>query len=165
MRGPHLIKHYSKTQKVVTLSSAEAELGGIVHGATEGLGVQSVAADLGIQGSLRLRADAQAAIGICRRSGIGRVRHLAVGQLWIQERIREGTISLEKVAGESNPADAATKHLGGDRLRKCYAALSCEARAGRSDAAPALAADVEPFLREAGVPRNGAAAAQNGERA
>ena len=78
------------------------------------------------------------------------MRHLAIGQLWIQERIREGTISLEKVAGESNPADAATKHLSGDRLRKCYAALHCEARAGRSGAAPALAADVEPFLRETG---------------
>ena len=38
MRGAHLVKHYSKTQKVVTLSSAEAELGGVVHGATEGLG-------------------------------------------------------------------------------------------------------------------------------
>ena len=165
VRGSHLIKHYSKTQKVVTPSSAEAELGGIVHGATEGLGVQSVAADLGIVGSLRLRADAQAAIGICRRSGIGRARHLAVGQLWIQERIREGTIALEKVAGEANPADAATKHLAGDRLRKCYAALNCEARAGRSDAAPALAADVEPFLREAGGPRNGAWTAQEGKGA
>ena len=30
-----------------------------------------------------------AAIGICRRTGIGRVRHLAVGQLWVQERLRE----------------------------------------------------------------------------
>ena len=35
MRGLHLIKHYSRTQKVVTLSSAEAELGGVVHGASE----------------------------------------------------------------------------------------------------------------------------------
>ena len=119
--------------------------------------MQSVAADLGIPGTLTLRADAQAAIGICRRSGIGRVRHLAVGQLWIQERIREKTISLEKVAGESNPADAATKHLCADRLRRCYAALGCETRPGRSGAAPALAADVEPFLQEAGGRRRGSA--------
>ena len=132
----------------MTLSSAEAELGGIVHGATEGMGVQSVAADLGIAGGLTLRADAQAAIGICRRSGISRVRHLAVGQLWIQERIRERTVQLEKVAGEHNPADGATKHLSADKLRRCVVALGCEPRAGRSDAAPALAADVEPFLAE-----------------
>ena len=114
-----------------------------------------MAADLGIPGTLTLRADAQAAIGICRRSGIGRVCHLAVGQLWIQERIREKTIALEKVAGESNPADAAAKHLCADRLRKCYAAVGCETRPGRSGAAPALAADVEPFLQEAGGRREG----------
>ena len=35
MRGAHLVNHYSKTQKVVALSSAEAELGGIVHGMLE----------------------------------------------------------------------------------------------------------------------------------
>ena len=109
-----------------------------------------MAVDFGIPGTLTLRADAQAAIGICRRSGIGRVRHLAVGQLWIQERIREKTIALEKVAGESKPADAATKHLCAESLRKCYAALGCETRPGRSGAAPALAADVEPFLQETG---------------
>ena len=112
--------------------------------------MQSVAADLGIPGALTLRADAQAEIGICRRSGIGRVRHLAVGQLWIQERIREKTITLEKVAGEANPADAATKHLDAGRLQRCCATLGCEVRPGRSGAAPALAADIEPFLQEAG---------------
>ena len=117
--------------------------------------MQSVAADLGISGTLTLRADAQAAIGICRRSGIGRVRRLAVGQLWSQEQIRDRTIALEKVAGESNPADAATKHLCAESLRKCYAALGCETRAGRSGAAPALAADVEPFLQESGGKREG----------
>ena len=115
--------------------------------------MQSVAADLGIPGTLTLRADAQAAIGICPRSGIGRVRHLAVGQLWIQERIREKAIRLEKVAGEAHPADAATKHLCAERLHKCYTALGCERRPGRSGVAPALAADAEPFLQEADAGR------------
>ena len=32
-RGGRLIKHWSRTQKVVTLSAAEAELGGVVSGA------------------------------------------------------------------------------------------------------------------------------------
>ena len=81
MRGRYLVKHYSRTQKVVTLSSAEAELGGVVQGASEGLGTQSIAHDLGIEATLTLWADSSAAIGICQRSGIGRVRHLAVGKL------------------------------------------------------------------------------------
>ena len=122
-----------------------------------------MAADLGIPWTLTLRADAQAAIGICRRSGIGRARHLAVGQLWIQERIRDRTIALEKVAGESNPADAATKHLCAESLRKCYAALGCETRSGRSGAAPALAADVEPFLQETGGKGESSTSPQQGQ--
>ena len=149
MRGDHMIKHWSKTQKVVTLSSAEAELHGVVLGACEGLGIQAVAEDLGIHGGLRLRADSAAAIGICNRSGIGRVRHLAVGQLWIQESIRNGTLLLTKVKGEDNPADLCTKHLGSKPLLKCVAAVGCVFADGRSDAAPALAAQVEPFLEHA----------------
>ena len=83
-RGQHLIKHWSTTQKHVTVSSGESELGGVVKGAAEGLGAQALALDMGIEVSLPLHADSSAAIGICRRAGIGRVRHLAVGQLWIQ---------------------------------------------------------------------------------
>ena len=60
--------------KVVTLSSGEAELYGVVKGATEALGLRSLAQDLGI-GTLEihLHADSSAAIGICNRSGIGKL--------------------------------------------------------------------------------------------
>ena len=82
-RGGHLINHLSTTQKHITLSSGESELGGVVKGAAEGLGVQALALDMGVEVSLSLHADSSAAIGICRRAGIGRVKHLAVGQRWI----------------------------------------------------------------------------------
>ncbi len=95
--GGHLIKHWSVTQKTVTLSSGEAELGGVVKGATEALGVRSLVRDLGIELAIELFADSAAAIGICRRTGVGRVRHLAVGQLWVQERLRTGELKLFKV--------------------------------------------------------------------
>ena len=48
-QGAHIIQHWAVTQKRVTLSSREAELGGVVKGAAEGLGVQSLAWDLGLQ--------------------------------------------------------------------------------------------------------------------
>ena len=88
------MKHWSTTQKAITLSSGEAELGGVVKAATEGIGLQSLARDLGIDLSLQLYADSSAAIGICRRAGIGKVRHLAVGQPWVQERLHAGHFSL-----------------------------------------------------------------------
>jgi hypothetical protein len=149
MHGKHLVKHYNRTQKVVTLSSAEAELGGVVQGASEGLGTQSIARDLGITATLTLWADSSAAIGICQRSGIGRVRHLAVGQLWVQERVRDKTLRLKKVAGEANPADVGTKHLGAEVMRRCMVLTGLVPRDGRSSASPALTAQVQPFLSEA----------------
>ena len=85
MCGYHLLKHWSRTQRVVTLSSGEAEFGGIDKGTIEAFGIQSWAQDFGIAMSVRILVDSFAAIGICRRVGIGWVRHLAVAQLWIPE--------------------------------------------------------------------------------
>jgi hypothetical protein len=70
-----------------------------------------LAADLGMSLPLSIHANSGAAIGICRRSGIGRVRHLAVGQLWVQDHLRRGTFRLYKVRGDEHPADLCTKYL------------------------------------------------------
>ena len=51
-RGGHLLKHWAVTQKTITLSSGEAELGGVVKAAAEGIGLQSLAQDLGLDFSL-----------------------------------------------------------------------------------------------------------------
>eukprot|EP00969_Alexandrium_andersonii_P049346 2166060-Alexandrium_andersonii.AAC.1 len=75
------MKHGSTTQKTIALSSGEAELAGIVEGAAEGLGLTAIAQDLGFAAPLEVCAGSSEAIGICRRAGVGRVRHLAVGQL------------------------------------------------------------------------------------
>merc|ERR1712020_864131 len=101
-RGAHVLKHWSSMQKTIALSSGEAELAGVVKGSGEGLGIQSLARDLRIDLGLEVHADSSAAIGICRRTGIGKVRHLAVGQLWVQERVRSGDFALHKVSGELN---------------------------------------------------------------
>ena len=73
----HPIRHWTTTQPAIALSSGEAELVGIVKGATHALGFQAMAQDLGIDVDLHIRTDATAAIGICRRRGLGKIRHLA----------------------------------------------------------------------------------------
>ena len=138
MRGAHLIKHWSTTQKTIALSSGEAELAGIVKGAAEGLGLVAVARDLGLCANLKLFADSSAAIGICRRTGIGRVRHLATGQLWVQERVRSGDFELCKHPGADNPADILTKPVHGDLIDRHMASLGVQWEAGRAASAPAL---------------------------
>ena len=105
-----------------------------------------MAKDLGLEVAVRLHADSAAAIGICSRTGIGRVRHLAVGQLWIQERIQSRAVSLVKVPGPENPADLLTKHQTTKVLEEALRCMSAARTSGRSGAAPALAADIEPFL-------------------
>ena len=145
-RGGHLLKHWSTTQKAITLSSGEAELGGVVKAATEGIGLQSLARDLGIDLSLQIYADSSAAIGICRRTGIGRVRHLAVGQLWVQERLRAGHCTLYKVCGTANPADLLTKHLPGPTSSTHLATLHLCPEQGRPASAPAVSAAIDPWL-------------------
>ena len=133
-----MVKHWSSTQRVVTLSSAEAELTGIVKGSTEGLGLRSLAADLGWTSILKIFTDSSAAVGICKRTGIGKVRHLATGQLWVQDRIRTKDFELYKVVGNDNPADMLTKHLTREVLDKHLDFAGMKRKTGRADTAPTI---------------------------
>ena len=138
--GKHLIKHWASTQKVVILSSGEAELFGVVKGAAEALGLRSLAQDMVVDDKLDicLYADSSAAIGICKRTDIGKVRHLATGQLWIQEKIRHEEITLYKLLGTDNPADLLTKHVSRDRVDRYIQTMNTAREAGRADSAPQL---------------------------
>ena len=138
VRGCHLIKHWSTTQTTVALSSAEAELTGICKGASQGLGLQSLAADLGIDVGLQVMTDATAAIGIARRRGLGKVRHLATADLWIQDRIRKKDFSLDKVLGSENPSDMLTKHVDRGLLHKHMSKLGLNYESGRAQSAPSI---------------------------
>jgi hypothetical protein len=137
-RGTHLIKHWSTTQSTVALSSAEAELTGISKGAAQGLGLQSIAKDLGIHLPLLIMSDATAAIGISRRRGLGKVRHLATADLWMQDRIRKGDFDLQKILGTENPSDMLTKHVTKDIIEKHMVTLGLSYEEGRADSAPSI---------------------------
>ena len=63
MIGSHLIKSYCKQQRVVALSSAEAELYALVSASSEGLGLLAYGKDMGIQMEPCVMTDASAALG------------------------------------------------------------------------------------------------------
>ena len=136
LHGSHLVRHWSVTQKVLALSSGEAELYGVVKGASEVMGLQSLAADLGIAVDIQVKTDSSAAVGICSRTGIGKVRHLATGQLWVQERIKSGAFRLFKHPGESNPSDVCTKHVTAELLGRHLPFVSNYIEIGRPGCAP-----------------------------
>ena len=84
------VKARPKTMEVLALSSGESELAAVVRAATEGLGLQSILGDFDLCGHVAVKSDATAAIGMVHRLGFGKVRHLAVGDLWIQHPVRSG---------------------------------------------------------------------------
>ena len=138
MRGNHCIKHWSTTQSTVALSSGEAELGGICRGASIGLGLQPLANDLGISLGLEVLTDATAAIGICRLRGLGKIRHLATADLWVQDRVRRGDFKLMKIPGSENPADMLTKHVARDVMMRHMERVGVMAESGRAKSAPTI---------------------------
>ena len=138
MRGCHSLKHWSLTQTTIALSSGEAELGGICRGASIALGLQSLALDLGIKVDLEILTDATAAIGICRRRGLGKIRHLHVSDLWVQDRLKKGDFKLTKVLGSENPADLLTKHVPRETMCKHMEFMGLISEEGRPMSAPTL---------------------------
>ena len=99
MVGGHFIKGWSRTQNHITLSSAEAELIALVKCSTELLGVRSMLRDFGRSSEGVVYADSSAALAIARRKGAGKMRHINVNSLWIQERQNEKDLELRKVLG------------------------------------------------------------------
>ena len=69
MYGGHCLKTWSNTQALVAKSSREAELCAVVRGATEALGMATLAKDFGQSVSIQLHIDALAAKGMVERNG------------------------------------------------------------------------------------------------
>ena len=119
--GRHTVHHWSRTQAQVALSSGEAELNGSVKGASEGIGLQGIAASIGIKLALRLLGDSSAAKGILMRKGAGPIKHLATKQLWVQELVERKEAEAIKFNRSVNLADCCTHHWnaeeGGRHLR------------------------------------------------
>ena len=126
MIGDHMIKSWCTTQAVIALSSGEAEYYGLVKGSSIGLGVRGIMGDLGIIGKVRVYTDSSAAKGISARKGLGRVRHIEINQLWVQDKIRSGDIEVIKVDGDKNLGDALTKYLDADdTIKHCEGTNQC----------------------------------------
>ena len=113
------VKHWSSTQGSVALSVGEAEYYALIKAAAEGLGLVSLAKDLGYDFQLRLHVDSTTAKAIVSRLGLGRVRHMEVRYLWAQEAYKRKKFEVVKVPGGKNPADVLTKPMtAGEMVEK-----------------------------------------------
>ena len=139
MFGNQLAKSWSTNQAVLALSSGEAEQYALIKAAGVSIGIQAIASELGIElGAIEVNSDASAAIGISNRIGSGKVRHIELTQLWLQEKVSQKTIVLNKVGTDEHVADAFTKGVDAASISKHCASVGIELRSDRHPMALSL---------------------------
>ena len=93
----------SKTQSTTALSSAEAEIIAGTEAAKEGRYAANLLSELeGHEVGLVLFCDASAAIGFASRPGLGRVKHLNLRHLWIQEEMLANGLKIKEMRIKDN---------------------------------------------------------------
>ena len=111
MMGAHALKAYTRKQKIIARSSAEAEMYAAALGASELKGIVSLLRDLECEKKPVLAIDAKATEHILHRQGIGKLKHIDVAYLWIQDEVRSRRLQVRRVRSEDNIADLGTKPL------------------------------------------------------
>ena len=113
MIGGHLVKSYSSIQNTVALSSAEAKLTAVVKCSCETIGISQLAFDWGLDLTGNIYTDSSPALAIVKRKGAGKLRHVRVGQLWVQQKQEDEELGYRKVPGDSNLADVNQGYASG----------------------------------------------------
>ena len=80
-----------------------------------------------------LCGDSSAAIAISNRRALNKLKHIRLGELWIQDKVHNRELEVRNVLGEENVADLFTKHLTERKIELFCSMLRCVCRAGRSD--------------------------------
>ena len=87
---------------------------------------------------VHIYTDSSAALGIVKRSGMGRLKHVQLQELWCQEVAENGRVKFHKICTKFNPADVLTKAVSWVAMARAMTFLRVQARSGRPKAAPAL---------------------------
>ena len=101
--GQHAINYFADFRKVRTPQHESA--------CAQARGVQSLIGDMGWIMPITVHSDTRAAIGTARKKGLGKIRHLDLTDLRIQDKIKSKQIKLLKVLGTDNDADVFTKYV------------------------------------------------------
>ena len=129
MRGKHCLMHWSRTQQLISLSSAEAELNASITAGAEGLLMKHMTEEIGAACTLVVRGDSSANDGIVHRTGTGRIKHLSIRQLWLQERVRNNDLNFQKIPRAVNVSDTQTHHWTQSEGKIHFEAMHVQRRA------------------------------------
>ena len=122
--GLHTWDCYSVTQATIALSSAESEFFATGSATARGLQCKAYLTETERPCELDIYSDSSAGRGMCQRTGVGKVRHLELRFLWLQERMRLKVFRLNKETTEEMTADILTKYCEWPRIEKHCATLN-----------------------------------------
>ena len=108
----------------------------MLKAACEGLSLQYLLTEVGLETGLHLVGDSSASQGTLQRLGSGRIKHLQTRQLWLQEKVHGGEVTIEKVPRERNWADVLT-HVWSPASEYQFGSMGVETvRCGQERCAP-----------------------------
>ena len=125
MYGRHVLKCWSRTHATLALSSAAAELAAALKGSCECMCIMSMLRDFVKTCNGVMLGDASAALGVIRRQGVGRMKHIDVNMRWVRQKAAERTLDFQKFPGASNPADRVTKFVSKERIDYYMGLMNC----------------------------------------
>ena len=111
--GNYVLKTWSRTQRRIATRSGEAELIAMQDGAARGMGHQEVMSEMGLMlgvSLLGVLTDSSVAKSFVASRGQGKMSHVEVKLLWLQDVVQSGRLVVGEVKGTANIADALTKY-------------------------------------------------------
>lgn len=129
MVGSTAVSWVSRLQKIVTLSTTEAEYVAVTEAAKEMIWLKGFLEELGRkQESSVLFCDSQSAIHLAKNPVFhARTKHIDLRYHFIRSLLEDGDLLLQKILGSKNPADMLTKPVTIDKLKLCSTSVGLRA--------------------------------------
>ncbi len=123
--GNTAISWVSQLQKIVTISTTEAEYVAVTEASKELIWLQGLLTELGFEQEMNvLHSDSQSVIHLAKNLAFhSTTKHIDLHYHFIRLLIEDGVLKLVKIAGSKNPADMLTKPITTEKLELCTASV------------------------------------------
>jgi hypothetical protein len=115
----------SKLQSIVATSTTEAEYVAATQASKEAIWLQMLMEELGHkQEKIALFCDSQSALHLAKNPAFHqRTKHIRVQYHFVREKVEEGSVDIQKIHTEDNPADMLTKQISTDKFTWCRSSI------------------------------------------
>jgi hypothetical protein len=126
--GGTTVSWISKLQKVVALSTIEAEYVAAIEASKEMIWLQRFMEELGKKKeNSRLYCDSESAIHLSKKSTFHlKTKHIQLRYHFIRSALEDGHLKLEKIHTRQNPVDMLTKGVTREKLSSCSVSVGLQ---------------------------------------